>query len=627
MPFASFRQNDDRERVRDASDIVRVVGEHVALRAKGREFVGLCPFHDDHKPSMNVVPTKGIFHCFVCGAGGDVFTFVQKFHKMEFREALEYLAERANIELTPRSPQRSEAGEGPDALPEITRADLVRANAAAAEFFRALLRHPEHGARGREIVARRGISPAMVEAFALGLAPDRWDGLLLFAQKHGLDLRALRAAGLLKERDSGGLYDGFRNRLMFPIHDAAGRVIAFGARKINEEDEPKYLNSPESRLFEKAGTLYGLHQATRAIQTERTAIITEGYTDTIACHQAGIANVVATLGTALTARHATVLRRLCDRVVLLFDGDEAGRRAADRAVEVFFAEEIDVGIATLASVTDAKDPDELLKREGGADLLRRAVAGARDLLAYRYDRIRASLRGAGLSALNRALEEELGRLVELGLDRVNPLRQRLVVKQLAAIAGVPESTVSRAIPAGRRAPRVAEAGEPDEAPEAQRLMARKLTHHEHMLGCLLCEPHLWWSMTEPERELMDPDHFAPAFVRLAGALLAAIDAGEEPRIATVGSWLGDDPDAQALAVALARRVEEDAGGDPDRLSAGFRDSIAKALLEAQKQRARVALSAAPAPTTIADLIEQRRRLEREGRHDPRALGANFGGLT
>src|SRR5690606_19858718 len=150
----------------------------------------------------------------------------------------------------------------------------------------------------------------------------------------------------------------------------------------------------------KAGTLYGLHQATRAIQTERTAIITEGYTDTIACHQAGIANVVATLGTALTARHATVLRRLCDRVVLLFDGDEAGRRAADRAVEVFFAEEIDVGIATLASVTDAKDPDELLKREGGADLLRRAVAGARDLLAYRYDRIRASLRGAGLSALN-----------------------------------------------------------------------------------------------------------------------------------------------------------------------------------------------------------------------------------
>ena len=383
------RHNEDKERVRDASDIVRVIGEHMAIKAKGREYVALCPFHDDHKPSMQIVPHKQIFHCFVCGSGGDVFTFVEKYHKMEFREAMEYLAERAGIELTKFSSAPA-AGTTADGGPApVTRSDLINANKAATDFFRAILNHADHGKLARDTIARRGIAPEMVEQFQIGASPDRWDGLVLTLQNKKLDNRAFLEAGLLKRREQGdGLYDALRNRLIFPIHDQIGRVIAFGGRKLKEEDEPKYLNSPETRLFEKAGTLYGLHQASRSIQAKRFAIITEGYTDTIACHQGGFTNAVATLGTALTPRHAQVLRRLCDTVVLLFDGDDAGQRAADRAVEVFFAEDLDVKIATLSGVTDAKDPDELLKREGGAAILQKAIDSATDLLSYRYARIR-----------------------------------------------------------------------------------------------------------------------------------------------------------------------------------------------------------------------------------------------
>ncbi|QYU67639.1 DNA primase [Leptolyngbya sp. 15MV] len=279
---AAFRPSEDKERVREASDIVRVIGEHVALKPRGREFVGLCPFHDDHKPSMWVSPAKGIYKCFSCGAGGDVFTFVQNYHSMEFRDALEYLAQRAGIELSRHKPHLGDPASH-DTPPDIDRKALLRANATALDFFRAILAHPEHGQTSRDIITRRQIAPEMVERFALGAAPDRWDGLLLTLQKQGTDPAPFVAAGLLKRRDSGpGLYDALRHRLIFPIHDQLGRVIAFGGRKIRDEDEPKYLNSPETPLFDKSATLYGLHQAARDIQRARVALITEGYTETIA---------------------------------------------------------------------------------------------------------------------------------------------------------------------------------------------------------------------------------------------------------------------------------------------------------------------------------------------------------
>jgi DNA primase len=545
------RNNDDRERVRDASDIVRVIGEHLTLKAKGREYVGLCPFHDDTKPSMQVSPAKQIFKCFACGAGGDVFSFIEKYHKMEFRESLEFLAERANITLTKM--QRVEPlAEGEPA--PITRNDLVRANASAADFFRTLLRHPEHGTAAREIIERRGISPEMAQAFNLGVSPDRWDGLVLTLQKLGADSRAFAEAGLLKRRESdGSFYDSFRNRVMFPIQDQIGRYIAFGARKIDEQDEPKYLNSPETRLFEKSSTLYGLFQASRSIQTERTAIITEGYTDTIACHQAGFTNAVATLGTALTRGHAAVLRRLCDTVVLLFDGDAAGQKAADRAVEVFFAEEIDVKIATLSSRTDAKDPDELLKRDGGREVLRSVIDSATDLLAYRFERLRTGLDGAGTNALSRAITEDLARLVQLGFNSVPLLRRRLIIKQIASIAGLDEQTVWKSVPGGRTAafPMAAEikVGQSSLDPRQRRF--------QDALGCLMGVPGLWIELTDAEHELLDPGNVGSGPAHdVAEAIVSLCALGRNCDVGSVCGLL-ENAEAQALATQWAARVESD----------------------------------------------------------------------
>ena len=228
--------------------------------------------------------------------------------------------------------------------------------------------------------------------------------------------RSVDGEWLIKAKDSGGHYDALRNRLIFPICDQIGRVIAFGARKINEEDEPKYLNSPETPVFRKSVTLFGINLAARAIKRERTAVVVEGYTDVIACHQAGVEHVVATLGTALTSGHATILRRLCDTVVLLFDGDVAGIKAADRAIEVLLSETIDIRIASLAGFTDAKDPDELLKRESGAEIFAKVIANSTDLIQWRFDRLHAELLGAGAARVTQRMDEEIRKLSDLVLE-------------------------------------------------------------------------------------------------------------------------------------------------------------------------------------------------------------------
>lgn len=601
------RDNSDRERVREAADIVRVVGEAVALKPKGREFVGLCPFHDDHKPSMNVVPSKQIFHCFVCQAGGDVFDFVMRFYKMDFREALEFLAEKFSIDLAPRRATADPAG----AEPGPSRSDLIRACQTASDFYRAVLRHPDHGAVARAIIQRRGISPEMQDAFHLGAAPARWDGLLMTLRSKSLPEAAFHEAGLLRRRDEGGAYDYFRNRLIFPIHDLSGRPIAFGARKIDEADEPKYLNSPDTRLFRKSSTLYGLFQASRSIQRDRTALITEGYTDTIACHQAGFTSAVATLGTALTREHAALLRRICDAVILLFDGDEAGQRAADRAAEVFFAEPLDVRIVTLNTHTDAKDPDELLKREGGPALFRKALDAATDLLDFRFARLRARLQGAGLSALSRAIEEEVDKLVTLGLAEVAPLRKRLITKRLAQLAGVDEATITRIIPAGRgpASPRPGAHAEPK--PSAP---AAPLTAAEHLLGCVLCDGSLWFALDEPRRDFLSPGAYrSPLHVAVAQAVDAVARSGSQPGLDAVLSRLRDsDAHDQVIhaAVALERHIDT-ITDQSSRLPDHWRSCLAAAERDARAGQAGPSQPSSGIPDPVHARFEAARRKQSE----------------
>ena len=604
-PVATRNLGDrsDIDKVKDATDLVRLIGEHIALRPKGREYICLCPFHDDHSPSMYVVPEKQFYKCFSCGASGDCFGFVQNFLKMDFRDALEFLADRAGIQLTPlkrtqgsfagsESGDPSESSSGGGSSGGVDKKALLSASNMANAFFRAILKHEEHGKAAREVIEKRGVSAEMVELFQLGASPDRWDGLLLTAGKQGVPTPALLGAGLIKSRDSGsgggGHYDAFRNRLMFPIHDRGGRVIAFGARKIDPEDEPKYLNSPETRLFKKSATLYALPMALREIQATRTAIICEGYMDVIACHQGGFKNAVATLGTALTRDHAKQLRLACDRIVLLFDGDEAGQRATDRAAEVFFAEPVDVAVVTLNRFTDAKDPDELLKREGGADVFRQALANAQDVLEYRFARIREKLAGAGMAALAKAMNEELQKLVDLGLPYVEPMRQALIVRRLASIAGISEQAVRAAIPAGRDAKRTFERPElSNDEPTSQREVAelaqarairkRALTHAESLLGCLLCEGRLWMTLAEADKDAIAPVSYdVDLLQRVAQAVHDLGEDGQPPSLQAVLSHLEADGPAREATISLADRIDEQTERNSDRLKAYWHSILSQA---------------------------------------------------
>lgn len=572
--------NEDVRRVKDATDIVRLIGEQIAIKPKGREYVCLCPFHNDHNPSMRVIPAKQIFHCFVCGTGGDVFSFVQKYHRMDFVESLNYLAERAGVTLTPRG--RGTLQQGDDAGSSLSRRDVLDAAAAGNMFFRTILRHELHGQVARELIIKRGITPEMVERFELGAAPDRFDGLLRYAASKNISNDGLLAAGLLKERESGGYYDLLRHRLIFPIHDRAGRVIAFGGRKMREEDEPKYINSPETRLFNKSATLYAMHLAAKSIQTHKTAIITEGYMDALACHQGGFTNAVATLGTSLTREHAAILRTVCDTVVLLFDGDDAGQRAADRAVPIFFAEPIDVKIATLSNHTDAKDPDELLKREGGDQVFRKVLSNSIDLLDYRFARVRASLRGAGVAAISKALMEEIDSMMQMGLREVEPIRQQLIIRRLAQLANVDESTIRRAVPAGRA---VSGGGQvrsnisESQEQESVNFAALKLGLSEHMLGCILCHGALWATMGDYEKDLVAPVHASNVILRTLAQVM--MDVGENGEFPSLDVVLECDISAEtkSAAVALQQRLDVQTEGDQERLVAHWKACIHRAKLD------------------------------------------------
>jgi DNA primase len=568
--------NDDRQRVLDATDIVRLVGEHVQLRPKGREFVCVCPFHDDHKPSMFVVPAKQIYHCFSCGAGGNSLDFAINYFKMDFREALKFLADRAGLELTPFNPKGAAspaADESGQPAVRSSRAQLFDAAAFAHDFFRTILRHPEHGKAARDIIAQRGIDPAMVEEFGIGASPDRWDGLERMIASKNLDPAPFLALGLLKKREreatGGGSYDALRHRLIFPIHDQIGRVIGFGGRKMREEDEPKYLNSPESSLFDKGKNLYGLHLARKAIQDSKTVIVTEGYTDVIACHQAGVRNVVATLGTALTRDHARQLERVCDTVVLLFDADEAGQRAADRAIEVFFSAPIDVKICVLPG---GKDPDELLKQENGAERFREALANAGDALDYRFERLKERAAGAGMSSVAKLIEADAQRLHELGFANLDPIRRRKVLRRLATIAGVPEQDIELVL---RRAAPRAFRRETDDAQAAAVSQPIPRGPAELAIGALLAQPSLFHELRDEELGALEAHRFShPAVAEVAQTLFALLHEGDACAMSTLELALPSTPSRNAMR-ALTIEVEHACEGDGKRLLAFLRDAAVK----------------------------------------------------
>jgi DNA primase len=348
--------------IKQAVDLVSLVGSYLPLHRAGSKFKALCPFHDDHNPSLELNSERQSFKCWACGAGGDIFDFVQRYERVEFPEALRMLAERAGITLA--APATPAARTGP------TKSDLRALCAWAEGRFSRLC---DANSPARVYLERRGISAESVERFRLGYAPDERTGLIDQARREGLDPTALEAAGLVaRSADNGLLRDRFRGRVIFPIHDWQGRPIAFGGRILPEVEArwseagltaAKYLNSPETGLFHKRRQLYGVHLAREAARRAGWVAVVEGYTDVVAAHQVGMANVVGTLGTALGEDHVDLLRRLTDRAVLVFDGDEAGQKAAERALEIFLGHEIDIRVLTLPA---GLDPCDVLLGDGAA---------------------------------------------------------------------------------------------------------------------------------------------------------------------------------------------------------------------------------------------------------------------
>lgn len=411
--------------IRDRVDLVELIGAYVNLKRSGRNFQGLCPFHQEKTASFNVSPDRGIYHCFGCGVTGDGIRFLMEHDNLSFPEALRNLAERVGVDL------KAYEGRGADRSSEEF--DLLyRSHALATRLYRELLRGPE-GEAARAEIRRRGLSEEITEEYRLGASADAWDRLLQAARKDGIPEEILEKGGLVIRREGkSGHYDRFRGRLMFPIEAVGPKVIGFGGRVL-DDGEPKYLNSPESPLFRKRKTLYGIPQALAGLRETREAILVEGYTDVLALANVGIRGVLAALGTAFGADHATWLSRSCDRVTVLFDGDAAGRKAAFSSAGPLLGAGLEVRMVLLPP---GEDPDSLV-REHGADALRERIAQGKGAV----ETLLGHDAWNDAASQDRAVRRVLEALVPLG----DPVTRRVYLEDLANRVGLPGELLEKRI--------------------------------------------------------------------------------------------------------------------------------------------------------------------------------------
>ncbi|MCG2712485.1 MAG: DNA primase, partial [Candidatus Omnitrophica bacterium] len=376
--------NQQLDEILQRCDITEIIAGYIPLKKAGRNFKALCPFHHEKTPSFVVSPDKQIFHCFGCGAGGDVFSFVMKNERMDFPEAVKFLADKAGVRIMPETEKEAGAKYSVSTI-------LYKLNELAAGYFQQNLLNASEAKKARDYLLKRGISKESVSDFRLGFAPDLWDGLLTFLRSKSINDELLLKSGLVIKNAQGRIYDRFRNRIIFPIFNAQAKIVGFGGRIIDVQDDaaeqhpqdkgPKYINSPETDIYKKSKNLYGFNFSKSYVQKEEYCIVVEGYLDFIVPFQANVKNLVASLGTAFTHEHVRLLKRYINNVVIVFDSDEAGQGAALRSLDLLIEEGMNVKIADLSK---GFDPDSYV-RKYGADEFRNRVKAAKTLFDYKLD--------------------------------------------------------------------------------------------------------------------------------------------------------------------------------------------------------------------------------------------------
>ena len=556
------------EQVKDRLDIVEVIQPYVPLKKAGRNYKGLCPFHSEKTPSFVVFPETGTWHCFgACGTGGDVFTFLMKRENIDFAEALRILAQRAGVELEPASPEAAEAEKRLDLLREI--------NAAAANYFHHLLAKSDEAGRARAYLQKRGLEPDTIDRFQVGYALDQWDGLLRYLTSKGYRPEDIHEVGLIIEReDASGYYDRFRGRIIFPIKDHRGRVIGFGGRVLGE-GQPKYLNSPQSPLFDKSAVLFGLDLARPGIRTAGEAVIVEGYMDVLMAHQHGINNVVAQMGTALTEEQLKRLKRLTRRFILALDSDVAGDQATLRGLDlarqvmdrevvpvptprglIRFEERLAADIH-IVSLPPGRDPDEVI-RESPSQWAA-LIASAKPVMDYYFDALTADLELSAAKGKAEAVRRLGPLLAEVG-DRV---QRTHYLQMLARMVQVDERSLWQQIKQGAGTQRSGRIERPSPSREPQESVVLDLEAH-----CL---------------------SFALSYPQMMDHVDAALQASEEAPLS------GEDLSRPEDRVILDTWRQWLAGGgsrDPraefyDHLDSSLQQRV-MALVEAQEKRPKVA---------------------------------------
>ena len=612
------RSREVTDEIRRRINILDVVSAHVTLKRSGRRYTGLCPFHSEKTPSFTVNPELGFFYCFGCHAGGDIFDFVMRTGGGAFPDALAELADRAGVRLERTPEAERQGGE---------RERLLRTVAEAEAYYRAQLAGDE-GRAARQYLGHRGVSAEAAEMFRLGYAPTGWDGLLRALRARGFDGPALEQAGLAvaraagdPSRSSGGHYDALRNRLIFPIRDLQGRPVAFGGRALDGDATPKYLNTRETALFVKGRSLYALDVARPAIRESGEAVIVEGYMDVLACHQFGIKNAVASLGTALTLDQALLLKRFAARAVLVYDADASGMDAAERGLAIFDQAELPVRVAALPG---GGDPDEFL-REQGPEAFCRVLAGAESVFDYRF--AMASARHDPKTVEGKVgIVDELSQLIIIAL---NPVRQSEYVRLLAERLGVREDAIRgqiRRLAKDREGPTGGREGgrgsrengrqpvlqtTPGADGAARRGTDGRVGAEALLLHLLVADA----SVRSAVRGLVDANTFRePVHHALAQALLDPEAEGVEPGrlrerlrdevvISLLSRFLIEEPpvrgDARRVAEGCLRTMRlVDLGERIERLTAAHaeavrgrddhrRDQLAAELLEARKEKERI----------------------------------------